>query len=94
MIGVPGQLSPTDAEVVVDVIGQDQTSKRYDKIIPGGIKDLTQRTSHLEGAVPAGGNILFEDVHVDWRQFSAMRQKLGPNTSAIRTFGDDPKFMF
>jgi prepilin-type N-terminal cleavage/methylation domain-containing protein len=95
MLGVPGQLSPADAEVVVDVIAQDQTTFSYAQVIPGGLpKDIIQRTSHLEGAVPAGGNELFEDGHVEWRQFREMWVKKGPNISANKTFGTDPKFMF
>lgn len=31
------------------------------------------RTSHLEGEKPAGGNILFLDNHVDWRNFKEMK---------------------
>ena len=95
MIGIPGQLSPADAEVVVDIIAQQQTPLSYANITIGGLpKDIIQRTSHLEGASPAGGNELFEDVHVEWRQFREMWHKQGPSTLANKTFGADPKFMF
>ena len=77
MIGVPGKLSPADAEVVVDVIASDAVAPyAYNHIQIGGLKIL-QRTSHLEGAIPAGGNMVFEDVHVDWRQFKDMWAKKG-----------------
>jgi hypothetical protein len=29
-------------------------------------------SSHLNGSQPAGGNILFQDYHVDWRPFKQM----------------------
>ena len=96
MIGIPGQLSPADAEVVIDVIVQDQRTGSYTAITSsGGLPvNVVQRTSHLEGAMPAGGNELFEDSHVEWVQFSAMFHKRGPTTTANKTFGDNPKFIF
>lgn len=97
VLGVPGQLSPADGEMVIDIIAQDEGStKSYAAITSvGGLpKNVVQRTSHLEGAMPAGGNELFEDGHVEWRQFREMWHKQGPNTLANKTFGDNPKFMF
>jgi hypothetical protein len=78
MIGIPGKLSASDAEVVVDVIAKDAIAPySYAKIQIGGITDLVQRTSHLNGITPAGANILCEDVHVEWRQFSDMWTQQG-----------------
>jgi prepilin-type N-terminal cleavage/methylation domain-containing protein len=96
VLGVPGQLSPSDAEVVVDVIAQDQGTSSYSAITSvGGLpKNIIQRTSHLEGGAPAGGNELFEDSHVEWRQFRAMFHKKGVTPTANNPFGDNPKFMF
>jgi prepilin-type N-terminal cleavage/methylation domain-containing protein/prepilin-type processing-associated H-X9-DG protein len=95
-IGRPGQLSPADAEVVVDVIVQDQTTFSWSAVTSvGGLpKSIVQRTSHLNGATPSGANILFVDGHAEWRQFNTMWHKKGPNTVANNTFGDNPKFIF
>jgi type II secretory pathway pseudopilin PulG len=35
----------------------------------------TDRSNHLNGTQPVGGNILFEDGHVDWRDFKQMRDR-------------------
>jgi hypothetical protein len=41
------------------------------------IKGLSMdRTSHLSGQNPAGGNILFEDGHAAWRPFSQMKHQI------------------
>jgi type II secretory pathway pseudopilin PulG len=37
---------------------------------------LPERTSHLEGSRPAGGNIAFEDGHVEWRPFREMEHRI------------------
>ena len=34
------------------------------------------RTSHLSGEKPAGGNILFEDGHAAWRPFDKMKHQI------------------
>ena len=98
MLGVPGQLSPSDAEVVVDIIAHDEgsTPKSYAAITSvGGLpKGIIQRTSHLEGALPAGANELFEDVHVEWRQYREMWHKQGASYIANKTFGNNPVFMY
>jgi prepilin-type N-terminal cleavage/methylation domain-containing protein/prepilin-type processing-associated H-X9-DG protein len=89
-IGSPNQ-PPSDAELVVDVVARDYNTKSYTVIKVGGLPpNIIQRTSHLEGGVPAGGNILFIDGHVEWRQFSEMYtdgKKIGSTTSV-------PLFMF
>lgn len=36
----------------------------------------TDRTSHLKGNKPAGGNIAFEDGHSEWRNFTDMKQNI------------------
>jgi prepilin-type N-terminal cleavage/methylation domain-containing protein len=90
-IGIPGQLAPSDAEVVVDVVVQDTVTYSYAKISVGGLpKDIIQRTSHLEGGLPAGGNELFEDGHVEWRQWRVMYNNKHP----AKYFGNDPFFIF
>jgi hypothetical protein len=36
----------------------------------------TDRSNHVRGARPLGGNILFEDGHVDWREFKQMHPRM------------------
>ena len=39
--------------------------------IKGGWSEL-HRTAHLSGAIPAGGNVVMLDNHVEWRRFNRM----------------------
>ncbi|MHB8520450.1 MAG: hypothetical protein ACYDH9_06800 [Limisphaerales bacterium] len=48
------------------------------KIVGGWVKP--HRTSHLNGTRPAGGNILFIDSHVEWRNFRNMTNRVGDPT--------------
>lgn len=41
--------------------------------IPGGGSGMVDRTNHLDGDFPGGGNICFLDGHVEWRPFTEMR---------------------
>ena len=36
---------------------------------------FTDRSNHMRGSQPRGGNILFEDQHVEWRDFSQMKHR-------------------
>ncbi len=45
------------------------------------------RTAHVNGAAPAGGNIMFLDGHVEWRSFSRM-------TNVVPPASGNPGFMF
>jgi len=94
-LGDPGS-SPADTEVVVDIIVQDQVTMSYAAVTSvGGLPpSIVQRTSHLTGALPSGGDDLFVDGHADWRQFRDMWHRVGPNIRANNTFGANPKFMF
>ena len=99
MIGIPGKFSPSDAEMIVDVIVHDiGPGFSYTKVNIGGLpKDIIQRTSHLEGALPAGSNEVLEDGHVEWRQFSAMWTKVGFGLpTPIHAFGGGsfPTFIY
>ena len=96
VIGMPGQLSPADAQIVVDVVIRDSTGK-YTGITSTGNPSLiaagvNQRTSHLQGAVPAGGNELYEDGHVDWRQWADIWNN--GNMLKDNYFGGNPEFLF
>ena len=91
-IGIPGQLSPADAELVVDDVIQDTVTKSYSAITSLGPLTIQvgSRTSHLSGGGPAGGNDLFEDGHAEWRHFSVMYN----NGHPTKYFGSNPLFIF
>ena len=92
VIGMPGQIAPADAEVVVDVVMQDTVTFSYVQVTspPGLAVNAVQGTSHLEGSLPAGGNELFEDGHAEWRSFKVMFNNKHPP----KYFGNDPLFIF
>jgi prepilin-type N-terminal cleavage/methylation domain-containing protein len=48
----------------------DRTKNRYTKI-DGGWKG--HQAPHLDGKLPAGGNLLLLDGHAEWRKFQAMK---------------------
>jgi len=41
------------------------------------------RSPHLDGSIPAGGNILFLDGHVGWRKFAGMSIRGSGNTGSV-----------
>jgi len=45
--------------------------------VPGGFLNgsIPHISPHLNGNLPAGGNLAFKDGHVDWHQFSKMSQR-------------------
>jgi prepilin-type N-terminal cleavage/methylation domain-containing protein len=87
LMGTPAVRS-SDAELVVDVVVYDTATKSFSRVSVGGLpKDVIQRTSHLEKSKPAGGNIMFEDSHVDWRKWGIM-EKGG------KRIGSNPVFYF
>ncbi len=58
----------------------DRTKNKYTKI-DGGWKG--HQAPHLNGKVPAGGNLLLLDGHAEWRKFQAMK---------VRTTAGGPAF--
>jgi prepilin-type N-terminal cleavage/methylation domain-containing protein len=94
-LGVPGKLSPADAEVVVDVVVQDPNPPNSWTAVTsvGGLpKTVVQRSNHLDGNLPAGANDLFEDGHVQWRQWRDMwkRNPFSGGNDYYRYFGGKP----
>jgi prepilin-type N-terminal cleavage/methylation domain-containing protein len=92
---MPGRPSLSDSELVVDVvIYETSPNASYTSISVGSLASATprlvQRTSHLEGNLPAGSNILFEDGHVSWRLWGAMYNNGHPKLY----FGNNPIFFF
>ncbi|MGH7976467.1 MAG: prepilin-type N-terminal cleavage/methylation domain-containing protein [Limisphaerales bacterium] len=89
-LGTPTQ-PPSSAQIVVDIVAEDSATRSFTKITVGGLPaNIIQRTSHLQGALPAGGNQLFEDGHVEWRQWSLMWNNANPQNY----FGNNPVFVF
>ena len=70
--------SPTDRVLMADATiskpGQTSLINRYANnytdIVGGYVKH--HRTSHMEGPLPAGGNLGMLDGHVEWRKFGQM----------------------
>ena len=91
VLGSFGQ-SPANSETVVDVVVQDSVTHSYSAVTSvGGLPSgIIQRTSHLNGPLPAGGNELFEDGHVEWRSFFIMRN----NGHPTKFFFTNPLFIF
>jgi len=59
----------SQTELVIDAVGSQEGNFSH---IQGG---NTDRTSHLDGKQPAGGNIAFEDGHSEWRNFKHMQPR-------------------
>jgi len=83
--GVEVNPGPSDRVIIADAVISmgsnmtDRTKNRYTKI-DGGWKG--HQSAHLNGALPAGGNLLYLDGHTQWTKFDKM---------VIRTSGD-PSF--
>jgi prepilin-type N-terminal cleavage/methylation domain-containing protein len=77
---------PSSTEFIFDEVVS--YNGNYALIPIGGLPSsvAVQRTSHLEGSRPAGGNIEFLDSHVEWRPFKRMTNFFGG--------GAVPKFEF
>jgi prepilin-type N-terminal cleavage/methylation domain-containing protein len=72
-------VAPTDSEMVTDVVISQSNGNTSDTFVhvytassaaalPNGMN-----SSHMYGTKPAGENILFQDIHVDWRNFRNMQ---------------------
>jgi prepilin-type N-terminal cleavage/methylation domain-containing protein len=60
------------ADVVMSDLGAN--TNRFTKIIAGNGTGPWS-TSHMDGKVPAGGNLLFVDTHVQWRPYKQMLRR-------------------
>jgi prepilin-type N-terminal cleavage/methylation domain-containing protein len=91
ILGSPMQ-RPSISEICVDVVAADLTAPSpYAHFQKGGLPpSVIQRTSHLDGVMPRGGNELFLDSHVKWRDWSVMWNNRRPQ----KFFGTDPRFYF
>ena len=80
---------PSQRVLLADVTVRDSLTKRFDYISTGGLpRSVSQRTSHLDGQYPAGGNVALLDGHVEWREW--------PNWTEVfpRTSGSVPLFFW
>jgi prepilin-type N-terminal cleavage/methylation domain-containing protein/prepilin-type processing-associated H-X9-DG protein len=67
-----GTNNPTTTELAVDsVICNSSDTNNFSRVYSSVI--AYHSTSHLNGKRPAGGNILFLDNHVSWRNFREMQ---------------------
>ena len=65
--------TPTDTELWTDAVLCSLPGSNYAVIVGG----LINRTAHLNGVNPAGGNIAFMDGHANWRVFNQMTNIFG-----------------
>jgi hypothetical protein len=63
-----------ETELVADcVISEVPDTNNFTRIASTSGRVDFHTTSHLNGQRPAGGNILFTDLHVNWRNFQQMQ---------------------
>jgi prepilin-type N-terminal cleavage/methylation domain-containing protein len=74
-----GTVAPTDSEMVTDVVISQSNGNVNDTFVDvytassAAALPKGMNSSHMAGRRPAGENILFQDVHVDWRNFRNMQ---------------------
>ncbi|MCL5097792.1 MAG: type II secretion system GspH family protein [Candidatus Omnitrophica bacterium] len=77
--------SPTDRELFADATLSRENN--FKEIVGGWVVNgqlKANRTSHLNGSQPAGGNVVYLDGHASWKKFDRM---------SLRTMGD-PSFWY
>jgi prepilin-type processing-associated H-X9-DG protein len=68
----------SETELVADcVISEVPDTNNFTRITSTSGRVQFHTTSHLTGRRPAGGNILFADLHVTWRNFGCARTNPG-----------------
>ena len=75
------------ADATISQPGQNNEAQRSAyayEIIHGGFGTGQQGTSHLDGSIPAGGNLGMLDGHVEWRRFADMYPRT--DSGAVPTF--------
>jgi len=75
----------TEAELFADVVISEPphspTTGNFTQIASTSGIVPAHTTSHLQGKLPSGGNVLFMDGHTLWRKFGAMRMRYTPDGS-------------
>lgn len=69
-------IGPTEAAIAADAtlsVGENMTDRARNDYtnVRGGWAEA-HRSPHLQGQLPAGGNLLFMDSHASWRNFDRM----------------------
>ncbi len=72
---------PAELELMTDAVLYDMNIGSYNDVHGGSWNrwQIADRTNHLQDDEPAGGNILFVDGHVQWRQFDNMEKRYSGN---------------
>jgi prepilin-type N-terminal cleavage/methylation domain-containing protein/prepilin-type processing-associated H-X9-DG protein len=73
-----------DATLSNGQVETDRTRNTYVRI-QGGWSKLHD-SAHMQGKLPAGGNLLFLDGHVEWRKFKNMHIRTSPNGAGAPPF--------
>ena len=87
-----GGVAPTDSEMVTDVVISQSNGNVNDTFVDVYTASVAaalpkgMNSSHMAGRRPAGENILFQDIHVDWRNFR--------NMQALATWSDSRYIWF
>ncbi|HNQ89064.1 MAG TPA: prepilin-type N-terminal cleavage/methylation domain-containing protein [Verrucomicrobiota bacterium] len=76
--GTTTNTGPSLTELTTDVVvseGPGGTTDKFTRVFTSNPDKIPKgfNSSHMSGAAPSGGNILFLDGHVDWRRFKAMQ---------------------
>jgi hypothetical protein len=75
----------SDSEMVTDIIisTPNGTGYTFEGVFNNSAAGLPygMNSSHMGSATPAGANILFQDIHVDWRNFRNAQQWLNWTSS-------------
>ena len=89
-----GEKQPSTTELIADATlstTPDAATASFDSVSVGGIHArcpyIFDRTNHLKGNRPDGGNIMFLDGHTQWRNFSEMQLRWCPSCTSTVTLG-------
>jgi len=69
---------PTTTELVTDATistGPDRDTANFAEVAAGGTWGIYDRSNHLIRNRPVGGNVLFLDGHLKWRDFKEMEYR-------------------
>lgn len=93
-IRTAGEKQPSTLEFIADATLSttgDANTASFDSVSVGGIHgrcpSIFDRTNHLKGNKPEGGNIMFLDGHTQWRNFSEMQVRWCPSCTSTVTSG-------
>lgn len=79
LTSLSGLTNVAEVEVTADcVISEVPATNNFTRIASTSGRVAFHTTSHLVRDRPAGGNILFADMHVAWRNFRAMKLRTNP----------------